>query len=73
VLPVQSVPRSYKWDSWNNELVMGQPPAGKIVSTVAKDMVGIHHQATIREDTADSENLLRAVMNCRVYELAIAI
>jgi hypothetical protein len=39
--------------SWNNELVVGQSPAGKNVSTEAEGTVGICHQATTGEDTAD--------------------
>jgi hypothetical protein len=36
-------------------LVVGQPPAGKNVSTEAEDIVGIRHQATTGKDTADWE------------------
>jgi hypothetical protein len=36
---------------------------GKNVSTEAEDIVRIRHQATTGEDTADSEDLVRAVMN----------
>jgi hypothetical protein len=32
-----------------------------------------HYQATTGEDTADWEDLVRAVMNCRVCKLAIAL
>jgi hypothetical protein len=39
-------------DSWSNELVVRQLPAGKNVSTEAEDIVTIRHQATIGEDTA---------------------
>jgi hypothetical protein len=35
--------------------------------------VGSRYQATSGEDTADWENLLLAVVNCRVCELAIAL
>jgi hypothetical protein len=38
----------------------------------AEDIVGIRHKATIGEDT-DWEDLLRAVVNCRVFELAIEL
>jgi hypothetical protein len=48
-----------------NELVVGQWPAGKNVSTEAEDIVGIRHQATSGEDTPDSEDVVRAVVNCR--------
>jgi hypothetical protein len=50
---VQPMPRSYKQDSWSNELVVRQLPAGKNMSTEADDIVGIHHQAVIGEDTAE--------------------
>jgi hypothetical protein len=36
--------------SLNSELVMRQSPAGKNVSTEAKDIVWIRHQATAGED-----------------------
>jgi hypothetical protein len=36
-----------------NELVVGQSQAGKNVSTEAEDVVGIRHQATTGEVTAD--------------------
>jgi hypothetical protein len=71
VFPVQSVARYYK-DSWSNELSVGQSPAGKNVGTEEKDIVGIRHQA-ITEDKADREDLARAVVNCTVCELAIAL
>jgi hypothetical protein len=32
---------------------VGQSPVGENVSTGAEDIVGIRHQATIGEDTAD--------------------
>jgi hypothetical protein len=44
----------------------GQLPAGKNVSTEAEDIVGICHQAMTGEDTANWEDLLRAVVNCGV-------
>jgi hypothetical protein len=37
----------------------------------AEGNVGIRYQATTGEDTADGENMVRAVLNCRVRELAI--
>jgi hypothetical protein len=52
---------------------MGQSPAGKNVSTETEDIGGIHNQATTGEDTADWDDLVRAVVNCRVCELAIAL
>jgi hypothetical protein len=36
------------------------------------DIVEIRHQATTGEDTADLEDLVCAVVNCRVSELEIA-
>jgi hypothetical protein len=53
VVSVGSVPRCHKQDSWSNELVVRQSPAGKNVSTEAKDLVGIRHQATTGENTAN--------------------
>jgi hypothetical protein len=55
---VRSVPRSTQ-GSCINELVVGQLPAGKNVSTEAEDIVEIRHQATT-EATADIRTL-RAV------------
>jgi hypothetical protein len=66
VFSVLSMPKCYKQDSWSNESIVGQSPAGKNVSTEAEDIVGIRHQAATGEDTADREDLLRAVMNCSV-------
>jgi hypothetical protein len=40
-------------DSWGNQLVVKQSPAGKNVSTEAKDIDRISHQATTGEVTAD--------------------
>jgi hypothetical protein len=65
--------RCYNWGSSSNELVVGQSPAGKIVSTEEKDIIEIRHQATTGETTADRKNLLRAIVNCRVCALAIAL
>jgi hypothetical protein len=73
VLSVRSMLISYKQGNWNNWLLVGQLPAGKNVSMEAEDIVGIHHQAMTGEDTADSEDSVCAVVNCRVCELAIAI
>jgi hypothetical protein len=70
---VRSIPRCYKQDSWSNELVVRQSPASKNVSTEADDIVGIHHQATTGEDTAHWEDLVGAVVNGRVCELATAL
>jgi hypothetical protein len=43
------------------------------MSTEAENIVAIRYQATIVEDTEDSEDLVRAVVNCSVCELAIAL
>jgi hypothetical protein len=53
VFPVRSMPRCYKQNSWGNELVVGQSPASKNVSMEAEDSVGISHQETTGEKTAD--------------------
>jgi hypothetical protein len=63
---VRSVTSCYKQDSWSSELVIEQSPAVKTVSMEAEDSVGIRHQATNGEDTVDLEDLLRAVLNCRL-------
>jgi hypothetical protein len=73
VFAVRSVPRCYKQDSWSSELVVRQSPAGKNVSTEGEDIVWIRYRATIGEETADRGDLVRAVVNCRVCELAIAL
>jgi hypothetical protein len=52
---------------------MGQAPAGKNVSTEVVDIVEIRHQATTGEDTADWEDLIHAVMNCRMRKLALSL
>jgi hypothetical protein len=44
-------PSAWDLDSWSNELVVRQSPAGKNVSTEAEDIIGIRHQATTGEDT----------------------
>jgi hypothetical protein len=53
VFSLWPMPRCYKQDNWSNELVVGQLPASKNVSTEAEDTFGICHQATTGEDTAD--------------------
>jgi hypothetical protein len=63
---VWSVPGCYKQESWSNELVVVQSPAVKNVSTEAEDIVEIRHQATTGEDAKDREDLVRAVVNCRM-------
>jgi hypothetical protein len=52
---------------------MGQSPAGKNLSTEAEDTVGICRLATTGEDTANWDDLVRAVVNCSVCELATAL
>jgi hypothetical protein len=52
---------------------VGRSPAAKNVSTEAEGIVGIRHQATTGEDTADCKELVRTVVNCRVPELAIEL
>jgi hypothetical protein len=53
VFSVRPIPRCYMKHSWSNELVVGQSPAGENVSTEAENIVGICHEATTSEDTAD--------------------
>jgi hypothetical protein len=50
-----------------------QSRAGKNLSTKAQDIVGIRHQATTGEDTADLEDLVRAAMNCRLCVVALSL
>jgi hypothetical protein len=40
VFSTQSMLRCYKQNSWGNELVVGQSPASKNMSTEAGDIVG---------------------------------
>jgi hypothetical protein len=69
----RSVPMCYKQDNWSNELIVGQSPASKNASTEAEEIVAIRHQATTGEDTAELEDLVPAVVNCRMCELAIVL
>jgi hypothetical protein len=46
---------------------------GKNVNTETDDIVGIRHQATTGADTALWEDLVRAIVNCEVCELAITL
>jgi hypothetical protein len=55
-ISVRSMPRCYKQDSWSNELVAGQLPVGKNVSSEAEIVVGIRHQVATVEDAADWED-----------------
>jgi hypothetical protein len=52
VFSLQYVPRYYKQDSWNSELVVRQSPAGKNVSTETGHF-WIRCQTKTGEDTAD--------------------
>lgn len=52
---------------------MRQSPASKNVNTEAENIVGIRYQATTGVDTADCEDLVLAVANCTLGELAIEI
>jgi hypothetical protein len=63
VFYMRSVPRCYKHDKSrvSCETVVGQYG------------VGSHCQATTGEDTTDWEDLVRAVVNCRLCELKIAL
>jgi hypothetical protein len=70
---MRSAPKSYKQYNRSNELAVRQSPAGKNISMEAENIVGIRHQATMCGDTADSKDSLRAVVNCIVCELAIAL
>jgi hypothetical protein len=66
-------PPAWELVSWSSELVVVQWPAGRNLSTDAEDSDGNRHQATTDEDTAGREDLLRAVVNCRVCKLDIAL
>jgi hypothetical protein len=70
---VRSVQTCYKKDNLSNELAVRQSPAGKNMDREAKNIVSIRPQATTVKDTLDGEHLVRAVMICRVYELATAL
>jgi hypothetical protein len=59
---LRSISRCYKQDSWRNELVVRQSPAGKKVSTEVEDIVGIRHHATTGEDMANSEDIMCVVV-----------
>jgi hypothetical protein len=53
-------------NSWSNELVVRQSPAGKNVSTKAEDITEICHQATTGEVTAGREDLVCPLVICEV-------
>jgi hypothetical protein len=46
---------------------MGKWPGGKNFSAETEDIVGIVYQATIGKDTAECEDLVRAILNCRMF------
>jgi hypothetical protein len=49
------------------EMVSGvEWPGGKIFSAETKDIVGIPYQTTSGKDTAECEDLVRAILNCRM-------
>jgi hypothetical protein len=48
-------------------------PTGNVVNTEAEDIVGSRYQATTGEDKADGEDIVCAVVNCKVFELAMAL
>jgi hypothetical protein len=56
------LPPAWELDSWSNELVVGQFSALKKRSTEAEG-----HHAMTGEDIADLEDLVSAVVNCRVW------
>jgi hypothetical protein len=58
---------------FDSELAVRQSPAGKNLNTEVEYIVEIRHQATTGEDAAEWEDLVRAVVNCIVCELAIAL
>jgi hypothetical protein len=64
--------RCYKQDIWTNELVWDSRQCVNM-STEAEGVVAIRHQATTGENISTSEDLLRAVVNCRKCELVIAL
>jgi hypothetical protein len=51
--PTGQASHELKVDSWSNELVVTQSPAGKGVSTEAEDIIGIRYQAMTDEDIAN--------------------
>jgi hypothetical protein len=64
-----------KWSEVKSSVVVRQSPASKDVNTEAEEAydVGCRYQATTGEDTTDWEVSVRAVVNCRACELAIAL
>jgi hypothetical protein len=70
---MRSVPRLHKGSIVHCDLVVGESPSNRNVNTEAVDIVGIRHQTMAGEATPDWEQLVRAVVNYRVFELAIAL
>jgi hypothetical protein len=60
----QYIPRCYRQEKFRVQLVGG---------TEAENIVGIRNQETTGKETADWENLLRDVMNCRVWIIASSV
>jgi hypothetical protein len=85
VFSVQSVPRCYKQDKWwvrglsfSHELLLlgaGSWGTGIVWEPRGRGTspVGSHYQTMTGEDTADWEDLVHAVVNCRVCESMIAL
>jgi hypothetical protein len=61
--------------SWSNVWVVRESPVSKDVIVEAEEarVLEAVNQTTTSEDTADWEDLVRAVVNCRVCELALAL
>jgi hypothetical protein len=57
-----AMPKCYKQASCNNEFVVRQSSACKYLSTEAKNIFGIRHQATTGEDKATWEDFMCAVI-----------
>jgi hypothetical protein len=66
----QSVSYELRVDSWSNERVVRQSPAGENVSAEAEDIVAILYQATTGKDIINLEDLACPVVRSRVRELA---
>jgi hypothetical protein len=60
-------------DTWSHGLDERQSQAGNDMSREEEDTVRIRYQAPTSENTAGLEELLCAVLKCKVCELAIAV
>jgi hypothetical protein len=74
VFSVRSVPKCYKQDKSRMYLIVRQAP----VNRYEHRSWGIYeiqsrYQATTNEDTADGKGLVRAVVNCIMCELSMAL